>query len=452
MDRYLKPSRFDCDPNAAGSDKEFKHWLTTFKNFAKSIKLTTTPSNTTSEGTDNQSNTTVADETGDAKLVMLINYLAANVYEYIADCTTFDQAINTLTQIYVKPVNEIYARYKLNSRKQTESEGLDTYIQDLHRLSKDCNFKDVTAEQHRQGYVRDSFVSGIRSKEIRQKLLEDTSLSMEQVFDRARTLRTAHTNAESFSSSSFSPVASTTVNPLNNTNNQFELTMGTDDTLHELETSLAATYPQQNSQSCFHCGHPRHATRSQCPAKGYKCQICGKIGHWERVCQSSKRTNNRQQRGSQSYRQQYQQPQYQQPPQQQQQQQQQQPPNVRGTSAAIWPTLATTSQPEKGAKTTAFCNIKIKNTKIKSLIDTGSLSCSFIDKQLALRLRLPIIPAVGEVSLANPSCTSKLEGQCFVDFRLQNRDYKNVRLYGHVQANGPLNGKCNFGYFCKILF
>ena len=25
-------------------------------------------------------------------------------------------------------------------------------------------------------------------------------------------------------------------------------------------------------------------------------------------------------------------------------------------------------------------------------------------------------------------------------------------IQGHVQANGPLNGKCNFGHFCRIQF
>ena len=114
MDRYLKPVRFDCDPNAAGADKEFKHWLTTFKNFAKSVKIPlttqssapdassgTTTMTTTTSGTPEAAEGETDGET-DHKLTMLINYLAANVYEYIADCTTFDNAIATLTGIYIK--------------------------------------------------------------------------------------------------------------------------------------------------------------------------------------------------------------------------------------------------------------------------------------------------------------------------------------------------------------
>ena len=51
--RHLKPLRFDCDPNATGSDKEFKHWIRTFNNFVKSANVTpaaTTPTTTSGTG------------------------------------------------------------------------------------------------------------------------------------------------------------------------------------------------------------------------------------------------------------------------------------------------------------------------------------------------------------------------------------------------------------------
>ena len=212
MDKYLRPNRFDCDPNAAGADKQFKHWLQTFQNFIATIRpqtvapVTSTDGATTGEGATAQAGGvgSVQDPTGVdqqqelLKLRTLTNYVAANVFEYIADCSTYAHAIETLTKIYIKPVNEIYARYKLQTYQQAEGESLDTFIQTLHRLSKDCNFKAVSAEDHRQGYVRDAFISGIRSREIRQKLLENTALNMEEVFSQARTLQTAHTNAAGY--------------------------------------------------------------------------------------------------------------------------------------------------------------------------------------------------------------------------------------------------------------
>ena len=204
MDKYLKPARFSCDPNASGADKQFKHWLRTFQNFIKTIKTATPTSTTASTGTEttenNTTTTTSTTSADDLKLTTLTNYVEANVFEYIQDCNSYDEAIETLTKIYVKPVNEIYARYKLSTCQQADGESLDTFIQNLQRLSKDCNFKEVTAEEHRRGYVRDAFISGIRSREIRQKLLENTDLSMDDVFLQARTLHTAHTNAAQYAS------------------------------------------------------------------------------------------------------------------------------------------------------------------------------------------------------------------------------------------------------------
>ena len=94
---------------------------------------------------------------------------------------------------------------------------------------------------------------------------------------------------------------------------------------------------------------------------------------------------------------------------------------------AIWPLLA--AIPQGGGGTTAYCKIKIKKSKTNALIDTGSTSCSFIDKHLVTRLKLPIIPAVGEVSMANASFTTKVEGECIVDIQLRKRKYEKVKLY-----------------------
>ena len=298
----------------------------------------------------------------------------------------------------MKPINEIYARYKLSTCKQTDGESIDTYIQDLHRLRKYCNFQAVTAEQHRQGYVCDDFISGIQSKDIRQKLLENVSLTMEQIFDQARTLQMAHKNAESYSTNSFSLCA---------TNCQHSIISEESNANQDSHNPTAAAMYSHPDQSCFFCGHPWHP-RNLCPAKNSKCKLCGRTGHWERACKSSNKTSNS---SNNQYRQQN--------PQQQRYQ--------HGTSAAIWPSLA--AIPQGGGETTAYCKIKIKKSKINALINTGSTSCSFIHKHLVTRLKLPIIPAVGEVSMANVSFTTKVEGECIVDIQLRKRKYKKVKLY-----------------------
>ena len=40
---------------------------------------------------------------------------------------------------------------------------LDQYLQELKLLSKDCNFRQVSAIQHREEAIRDAFISGLLS-------------------------------------------------------------------------------------------------------------------------------------------------------------------------------------------------------------------------------------------------------------------------------------------------
>ena len=53
-------------------------------------------------------------------------------------------------------------------------------------------------------------------------------------------------------------------------------------------TSYNISYknPQIQSNLCSWCGNERHA-RQQCPAKGKKCNKCGKEGHYGKVCRQT---------------------------------------------------------------------------------------------------------------------------------------------------------------------
>ena len=72
MERLLRPERFDVDPDSASAAKEWTHWLKTFTNFVLAVKKIT--------------------PTVD-KLVLLTNYVAPRVYDYISDCETYEKAV-----------------------------------------------------------------------------------------------------------------------------------------------------------------------------------------------------------------------------------------------------------------------------------------------------------------------------------------------------------------------
>ena len=65
-------------------------------------------------------------------------------------------------------------------------------MQVLRKLSKDCNFVAVTVVQHRDCFIRNAFINGISSHSIRQRLLENRTLSLEAAFTQARSLEVAY--------------------------------------------------------------------------------------------------------------------------------------------------------------------------------------------------------------------------------------------------------------------
>ncbi|XP_045615138.2 uncharacterized protein [Procambarus clarkii] len=177
MERLLRPERSATDPNATTAAQEWRHWLKTFQNFILAVEENTPTVN---------------------KLRLLINYVAPRVFNYVADCTTYDAAETSLTELFVKPKKEVFARHVLATRRQEPGESLGQFLQALKLLAKDCQFKAVTAVEACDNYVRDAFINGLGSATIRQRLLENKTLDLQSAFDQAHTLETAQKLSASY--------------------------------------------------------------------------------------------------------------------------------------------------------------------------------------------------------------------------------------------------------------
>lgn len=60
------------------------------------------------------------------------------------------------------------------------------------------NLKSVSAEQYREELIRDTFINGLLSPKIRQRLLENSTLDLKSAFDQANALDLAQKNAETY--------------------------------------------------------------------------------------------------------------------------------------------------------------------------------------------------------------------------------------------------------------
>ena len=350
MDKFLRPDRFEADPNSSGAAREWRHWYQTFKNFLKAIEPHKPD-----------------------KLQTLVNYIAPRVFEYIADCDVYESAISTLEKLYVKPKNEVFARHLLSTRKQQTSESLDEFLQALKQLSGDCNFKAVSAEKYKEEAVRDAFISGLRSSAIRQRLLENKTLQLQDAFDQALALDVAQKSSDSYTSVIPSFSASTD-------------SEGTKPSQSDDTQAAVATVRAQKNSKCFFCGNNRHS-RIVCPARDVLCSKCGKRGHFAKVCRSS-------------------------------------------TSAAVFtdsPMLATALAASLDSLSKAVMKISLNGKEVNALVDTGS-SENFISHGLVKDMSLSVYPGVSKVTMATTTLTTDILGYCVLDIIVQGHTYKKIRL------------------------
>ena len=332
------------------------------------------------------------------KLNTLTVYVSASVFEYIQDATTYDSANETLKNLYVKPKNIIYNRHKLATRIQSEGETVDQYMQTLEQLSKSCDFAAVSAELNRTEYIRDAFINGLSSNVIRQRLLENNNLTLDQAYQKARTLELAqkHSSTYSHSSNNIPPgsvVAAASVEKV------------PDVTLPDNDTLAASRYPQHQdsgSTKCTFCGGNPHQIRRQCPASGSKCDFCGKKGHWTVVCR--KRLQ-----------------------------------QLSGGLGAVAhaPALMGVSQNRrkkkqrtfKGKRDVSYIKTTIKDKTMDTMVDSGS-DYTFMSHAKAVKLGLFILPPSEEhknITLADVS-SSAVVGEVVADIIVQGNKYTMVVL------------------------
>ena len=217
----------------------------------------------------------------------------------------------------------------------------------MEDLAKPCDFKAVDAVLHRDESIRNAFITGLSSSPIRERLLENIDMTLQQAVDQARSMESAHRHANQYSSQ-YTPLNA--VYPSAN-----------DQSTTKLDEDECVNAVSHNRKfSCYFCGGPRHE-RSKCPANQTQCKNCGKMGHYARVCRGKKQS-----------------------------------------LAAISATLAAVTD-SKNVKNSCV-TVQINGNNYSALIDTGS-SSSFVKKSVADSLSLKSHPCNVKVLLASSSST-----------------------------------------------
>ena len=322
-----------------------------------------------------------------------MNFITPTVHSYVSEKKTYTAVIQALRNLYDKTPNPIYARHLLATTKQQPHQSLDEYMRTLQTLAKDCQYKPVSADEYRNESIMHSFISGISSNFIRQRLLESETLTLEQAFTMSRTLDLAQKNAENYSSSSSNVASSVSVdtgwNGQPNTSQQ-------DQNVSAVRPKSGTTsqrgpkYSNSSQESCWFCGGYRHP-RKDCPAKDTNCLKCGKVGHFAKYCRS-----------------------------------------LSSASAMFNPNsfprlTATSSSINSAYSKVVLERISVEGRKTEGLLDSGATD-NFIDEKFVESNKFNVFPASFNVGLASGSCSSKAVGVCYLNISVQGQEYKDVRM------------------------
>ena len=369
--KFIKPSLLSADPNSSQACKEWKHWFRTFTNFLESFPAEPAVSE--------------AD-----KLRCLIAHIDKDVYDFVSECQTYQAAVETLERLYVKPCNVIFARHLLMTCRQQPEQSLDDYLQRLKQLSKDCDYRAVAADICRNEAIRDAFISGLISNDIRSRLLENTqqdSLTLQAIFDQARSLDIAHKSSERYNALPIAPGKFDSNSITNRVSAiQKKRVESTSDELEENPNEIGKSCSiQQPKKTCSYCGNDIHA-RSQCPAKRSKCYKCGNYGHFAKQCRSRTKQLNY---------------------------------TTVSDVAAL--------NAENGAPHKVNVPITVNGIQANALIDTGS-TLSHINRTFASQHDFTLCTERNEIGLAVTGNCSQSDGFCLVTICMQNRSYPDMKL------------------------
>ena len=175
-------------------------------------------------------------------------------------------------QTYCNPrKNLTYERHIFNTRNQQAGENIDAYVTDLKNKAKLCEFSTL-----KDSLIRERIVCGIRSDEVRARLLRDPDLTLKKAIDICRAAETSETQLKCLAEEK--PVDFVqkrgNLRPRHKTAKH-----GTTQPTQKKQTSKET--PSQ-TYKCKKCGYTHE--KMKCPAYGKKCRNCSKLNHFAKMC------------------------------------------------------------------------------------------------------------------------------------------------------------------------
>lgn len=218
------------------------------------------------------------------KVQVLINCIGTKHCQLLSSLTapglpntkTYDEICQILKKHLCPAPNEITEQHKFLLRVQHEGESIASYVAELKRMSTSCNFicsscNASTMDTH----IRSQFIRGVRDSDVRQRLLESTQNSMDDILKIALAMETSK-----LESKCMQEVRQVNTNAASSSN------------LTWRNNPSQSHTTNKSDAKCFCCGKKGHLA-NECRSKDkLKCNNCNKTGHIAKVCMKKSTNTN----------------------------------------------------------------------------------------------------------------------------------------------------------------
>ena len=175
---------------------------------------------------------------------------------------------------YFEPKKNIdYETFKFRQAKQSDGETVDSFCTRLRQLGATCEFANLNRE------IKGQILQGCSSNRLRRRALRDDT-DLDGLLKLARSLELSDVQAQEMEKAE-------TAN--------FIKGKGFKKQSHERVQKSKNTKSSKtgSKESCGWCGDDERHPKRECPAKDRDCKLCGKIGHYAKVCRSERKPTHR---------------------------------------------------------------------------------------------------------------------------------------------------------------
>ncbi len=170
--------------------------------------------------------------------------------------------------------NVLVERARFNRRIQLPGEPVDTFIQDLYKITADCEYGTLKNE-----LIRDRIIVGVADDSLSDRLQSKAKLTLEEAVQLTCQAEERKQNKN---------VVRGDITKSDDVN-YIKKGSHSEGKFHPNNTHPHGNWdPQKHKtkgEKCNWCGHERH-DRKHCPAKLATCRKCKKKGHYQAVCKS----------------------------------------------------------------------------------------------------------------------------------------------------------------------